>query len=45
MSLLVNGFMLKIYKNPTKKEEFKEKVKTQNMDSIDSRETLSPSKP
>jgi hypothetical protein len=42
--LLVNGFTLKIYNKPLKKEEFTNIVKTQNLNVIDSGDSLNPYK-
>jgi hypothetical protein len=42
--LLVNGFRLKVYNKPMTREEFTTTVKTQNLDVIDSRDALNPSK-
>jgi hypothetical protein len=43
ISLLVNGFRLKTYNKPLTKEEFMTTMRKQNMDVIDSINSLNPS--
>jgi hypothetical protein len=42
--LLVNGFRLKVYSKPLTRDKLIETIKTHNMDMIDCRYSLNPSK-
>jgi len=44
ISLLVNGFKIKIYSKPLSREEFTTTMKTQPLDVVESSNTLNPSK-